>query len=77
RGALAAIVVLGLGTAAVTSLFDVADPRVQTGQSILTLTVAALLFLLFASLLIRGAVGLVQILRPPAASRPLSRGASH
>lgn len=63
RGALAAIVVLGLGTAAVTSLFDVADPRVQTGQSILTLTVAALLFLLFASLLIRGIVGLVQVLR--------------
>lgn len=63
RGALAAIVILGLGTAAVTSLFDVADPRVQTGQSILTLTVAALLFLLFASLLIRGVVGLVQLLR--------------
>jgi hypothetical protein len=63
RGALAAIVVLGLGTAAVTSLFDVADPRVLTGQSILTLTVAALLFLLFTSLLLRGAVGLVQLLR--------------
>jgi hypothetical protein len=77
RGALAAIVVLGLGTAAVTSLFDVADPRVQTGQSILTLTVAALLFLLFTSLLIRGVVGLVQLLRSTAAPRPLSRGASH
>ena len=61
RGALAAIVLLGLGAAAVTSLFDLADPRVQTGQSILTLTVAALLFLLFASLLIRGAVMLVEI----------------
>jgi len=63
RGSLAAIILLGLGTAAVTSLFDLADPRVQTGQSILTLTVAALLFLLFASLLIRGTVGLVQLLR--------------
>ncbi len=61
RGALAAIVVVGLGTAAVTSLFDVADPRVQTGQSILTLTVATLLFLLFTSLLIRGTVGLARI----------------
>ncbi len=77
RGALVAIVVLGLGTAGVTSMLEVADPRVQTGQSILTLTVAALLFLLFTSLLIRGAVGLVQLLRQPAASRPLSRGASH
>jgi len=63
RGALAAIVVLGLGTAAATSALDVADPRVQTGQSILTLTVAALFFLLFTSLLIRGVVGLVQLLR--------------
>ena len=63
RGSLAAIILLGLGTAAVTSLFDLADPRVQTGQSILTLTVAALLFLLFTSLLVRGAVGLVQLLR--------------
>ena len=63
RGALAAIVLLGLGAAAVTSLFDLADPRVQTGQSILTLTVAALLCLLLASLLIRGAVGLIQLVR--------------
>jgi len=63
RGALAAIIVLGLGTAGVTSLFDVADPRVQTGQSILTLTVAALMFLLLGSLLVRGLVGLVQLFR--------------
>jgi hypothetical protein len=63
RGALAAIIVLGLGTAGVTSFFELADPRVQTGQSILTLTVAALLFLLCVSLLIRGTVELVQLLR--------------
>jgi len=63
RGALAAIILLGLGTAGVTSYFDVADPRVQTGQTILTLTVASLLFLLLISLLIRGTVELVQLLR--------------
>ncbi len=68
RGALAAVVVLGLGTAAVTSLFDLADPRVQTGQSILTLTVATLLFLLLTSLLIRGVVGLFQVLRSKGSS---------
>ena len=63
RGALAAIVLLGLGTAAVASLFELADPRVQTGQSILTLTVAALLSLLLASLVIRGTVGLFRVVR--------------
>jgi hypothetical protein len=63
RGALAAIVLLGAGAAGITSLFEVADPRVQTGWSVLNLTIASLLLLLLATLLIRGAVGLVQVLR--------------
>ncbi len=63
RGALGAIVLLGAGMAAITSLFDVADPRVQTGWAVLNLTVASLLLLLFVSLIVRGAVGLVQVLR--------------
>jgi len=63
RGALGAIVVLGIGAATVTSLFDVADPRVQHAWAVLNLTVAALLFLLLVSLIVRGAVGLVQVLR--------------
>lgn len=63
RGSLVAILVLGVVAAAVTSLFDVADPRVRTGWSVLNLTAATLLLLLMVSLLIRGGVGLVQILR--------------
>ncbi len=63
RGSLAAIVILGIGAAMVSSLFDMADPRVQNGWAVLNLTVAALLFLLMASLVVRGGVGLVQVLR--------------
>ena len=63
RGALGAILVLGIGAATISSLFDVADPRVQNAWSILNLTVAVLLFLLLVSLLVRGSVGLVQVLR--------------
>jgi len=62
RGAIGAIVVLGIGAGMIASLFDVADPRVQTGWSILNLTVAALSFLLLVSLLIRGGVGLFRLL---------------
>ena len=51
--------------AALTSMFDLADPRVQSGWAVLNLTVATLLFLLMISLLIRGSVGLVQLLRQP------------
>jgi hypothetical protein len=60
---LGAILVLGIGAATISSLFDVADPRVQNAWSILNLTVAVLLFLLLVSLLVRGSVGLVQVLR--------------
>ena len=65
RGSLAAIVVLGIAAATITSLFDMADPRVQSGWAVLNLTVATLLLLLLISLVIRGGVGLVQILREP------------
>lgn len=63
RGALGAIVVLGVGAALITSVFNVGELRVQSTWSILNLTVAALLLLLMTSLLIRGGVGLVQIVR--------------
>ena len=65
RGSLAAIFLLGMAMAAIPSLFDLADPRVQSGWAVLNLTVATLLFLLMISLLIRGSVGLFQLLRRP------------
>jgi hypothetical protein len=63
RGALGAIVLLGIGGGVASSLFDIADPRVQTGWSVLNLTVAVLLVLLFVSLIIRGLTGLVYVVR--------------
>lgn len=63
RGSLGAIVVLGLGTALITSLFDVGHPRARSIWGVLSLTVAALLFLMVVSLLVRGAVGLVRLVR--------------
>jgi hypothetical protein len=63
RGSLAAIVVLGIIGALVSSLTDVADTRVQNAWAVLNLTASMLLLLLFISLLVRGAVGLVRILR--------------
>ena len=63
RGALGAIVLLGIGGGVASSLFDIADPRVQSGWSVLNLTVAVLLLLLFVSLLIRGLTGLVSVVR--------------
>jgi hypothetical protein len=62
RGSLGAIALLGVGTALATSLLDVADPRVRSVWDVLNLAVAALFFLLLASLLIRGAVGLIRLL---------------
>jgi len=66
RGSLGAILVLGITAAAVTTLFDVADPRVQSGWAILSLTVGTLNLLLITSLAVRGAVGLTHILRSEA-----------
>ena len=66
RGSLGAILVLGIGAAAVASLFDVADPRVQSGWAVLSLTVGTLNLLLITSLVVRGAVGLTHILKSEA-----------
>ena len=63
RGALGAIVLLGVGGGIASSLFAVADPRVQSAWAVLNLTVAALLFLLLLSLAIRGLFGLASVLR--------------
>ena len=65
RGSLAAIVILGIAAAALSSLFGVADPRIQNGWAVLNLTVATLLLLLMLTLLVRGAVGLARVLREP------------
>jgi len=66
RGALSAVLVLGVLAAAATSLLDVAPAYVQNAWAVLNLAVAVLLFLLFLSLLIRGIVGLVGLIREPA-----------
>lgn len=63
RGALGAIILVGVAAAAISSFFDISDPRVQAGWSVLNLLVATLLLLLFATLIVRGAIGLVQVLR--------------
>jgi len=63
RGSLGAIVVLGCGAALIASLFDVKDPRLVEAWAVLNLTVATLLLLLMLSLLVRGAVGLVRVLK--------------
>ncbi|MDO8629156.1 MAG: hypothetical protein Q7R41_01575 [Phycisphaerales bacterium] len=63
RGALGAILILGVGSGIASSVFAVADPRVQAGWAVLNLTVAALLFLLLLSLVIRGLIGLASVLR--------------
>ncbi len=65
RGSLGAILILGISAAAITSLFGVADPRVQNGWAVLNVTVATLMMLLITSLLIRGGVGLAHVLREP------------
>lgn len=63
RGALGAILVLGVIGALLSSLTNVADARVQNAWAVLNLTVATLLFLLLISLIVRGGVGLVRVLR--------------
>ena len=63
RGALGAILILGIGGGVLSSLFDIADPRVQSGWSVLNLTVAFLLMLLLASLAVRGIAGLITVIR--------------
>jgi len=63
RGALGAILVLGVVGALLSSLTNVADARVQNAWAVLNLTAATLLLLLMASLVIRGGVGLARVLR--------------
>jgi len=63
RGALGAILLLGITGALLSSLTNVADARVQNAWAVLNLTAATLLFLLLISLLIRGGVGLARVLR--------------
>ena len=65
RGALSAVIVLGVLAAAISSLLDVAPRYVQNSWAVLNLTVAVLLFLLFLSLLIRGGVVLISLIREP------------
>lgn len=63
RGALGAILVLGIGSATVCTLFDVANPHVVQAWAVMNLTVATLFLLLLISLIVRGGVGLTHILR--------------
>lgn len=63
RGALGAIVVLGVAGATLQAFAAVDDLRVRNAWAVLNLTLAALLLLLLISLLIRGTIGLIQLLR--------------
>ncbi|HUU83181.1 MAG TPA: hypothetical protein VM243_06715 [Phycisphaerae bacterium] len=62
RGTLGATVVLGLLAAFVASVADIGRSHFEDGWTVLSLSVATLLFLLLASLLVRGTVGLVKLL---------------
>ena len=62
RGSLGATVVLGLLAAFLSSVADAGRNSFQAGWTVLSLSVATLLFLLLASLLVRGTVGLVKLL---------------
>jgi hypothetical protein len=62
RGSLAATVVLGLVAAFIVSVADTDGAGLQAGWTVLSLSVATLLFLLLASLLVRGTVGLARVL---------------
>ncbi|MGD2108523.1 MAG: hypothetical protein PVI86_03935 [Phycisphaerae bacterium] len=63
RSALFAVLVLGVVIALVGSVFDGAGRTIQSSWTVLNLTVAVLLLLLLVSLLIRGGVGLVRVVR--------------
>lgn len=67
RGALGAIVVLGIAGATADALVGVSDGRIRSAWAVLNLTVGVLLLLLLLSLVIRGCVGLVRLLRDEAA----------
>lgn len=62
RGAIGAILLAGVVIAIVGSLSKVAEQSIRSSWPILSFAVAALLFLLLASLLVSGLVGLIRIL---------------
>lgn len=62
RGALGAILLLGVGAWIVGMIAGSADGFIRSGWPVMSLAVAALSFLLLASLTIRGGVGLVRLL---------------
>ncbi len=62
RGAIGAIVVLGLLAALLGMAAQAVTDAVQRSWTVLTFSVAALCFLLLASLVVRGAVGLIRTL---------------
>ena len=62
RGTLGATIVLGLLSGLILSVTNTGRQGIDAGWSVLSLSVASLLFLLLASLLIRGLVGLVKLL---------------
>jgi hypothetical protein len=61
RGSLGAILLLGLGAWIIGMIVTSADEVIQSGWPIMSLAVAALSFLLLASLTIRGGIGLVRL----------------
>jgi succinate dehydrogenase hydrophobic anchor subunit len=63
RGALSAVILLGIATVGASLLLDVPGRYVHNTWAVLNLTVAVLLFLLLVSLFIRGGVGLVKLIR--------------
>lgn len=63
RGALGAILIVGLGAALLSSLIGLAEAHVQDAWAILNLTAGTLLFLLIISALTRGIVELVRLVR--------------
>ena len=62
RGSLGATVVLGLLAAFIASVADAGRTGFEAGWTVLSLSVPTLLFLLLASLLVHGTVGLVKLL---------------
>jgi hypothetical protein len=62
RGSLGATIVLGLVAGLIVSLADGGRTSFDAGWTVLSLSVASLSFLLLASLVVRGSVGLIKLL---------------
>ncbi len=78
RGALAAILVLGVAGGLASRLFAIGSPGVAEAWQVLNLVVAMLLVLLLLSLVVRGVIGLVALIRgqEPAAA-PITGRKAH